>query len=244
MTRAADRSRPAHRPSRREEIIDAAIKVFARTGYAEASVDDIARECGVAATAIYYHFGGKDELFNQALMTSLDRFSNSVNQARATGSGKMDRKVLRHVIAAGQERTLAYPDEALFLLHHTYRPTAEARRLQQAWEELHAQQFFDYLPQPQTVPRSPRKAREQHASRLLASRVVVGTTIISQAARLNEGPLSHVPLPNLMEAVGDICVRIVTGVEKPVTARATAKPTPAEPEPSDNGAPRKRRAPR
>jgi AcrR family transcriptional regulator len=239
MTRTAEQSRPAHRPSRREEIIDAAIKVFARTGYAEASVDDIARECGVAATAIYYHFGGKDELFNQALMTSLDRFSSSVNQARATGSGKMDRKVLRHVIAAGQERTLAHPDEALFLLHHTYRPTAEARRLQQAWEELHAQQFFDYLPQPQTVPRSPRKAREQHASRLLASRVVVGTTIISQAARLNDGPLSHVPLADLKEAVGDICVRIVTGVEKPVATGPAANREPAAAKPSRNGARRK-----
>jgi AcrR family transcriptional regulator len=213
MTKAADRVRPAHRPSRREEIIDAAIKVFARTGYAEASVGDIARQCGVAATAIYYHFGGKDELFNQALVTSLDRFSASVNKAGAT-SGKMDQSVLRRVISAGQERTLTYPDEALFLLHHTYRPTAEARRLQQAWEERHAQQAFDYLPQPRTVPRSPRKAREQHATRLLASRVVVGTTIVSQAARLNDGPLSDIPLADLMRAVEDVCVRIVTGVDQ------------------------------
>jgi AcrR family transcriptional regulator len=227
MSRVVDRSRPAHRPSRREEIIDAAIKVFARSGYAEASVDDIARECGVAATAIYYHFGGKDELFNQALVTSLDRFSDAVNKARGMGGGKMDRTVLRHVIAAGQERTLTYPDEALFLLHHTYRPTAEARRLQQAWEEMHASQFFDYLPQPQSV-RSPRKAREQHASRLLASRVVVGTAIIAQAARLHDGPLSKVPLANLMEAVGDVCIRIVTGVEEASETRATPRAKPVK----------------
>jgi AcrR family transcriptional regulator len=208
-----DTARPAHRPSRREEIIDAAIKVFARTGYAEASVDDIARECGVAATAIYYHFGGKDELFNQALSTSLERFSGTVNSERSSG-GTFDPDVLRRVISAGWQHTLAHPDDALFLLHHTYRPTGEARRLQQAWEELHAQQAFDYLPQPQAVPRSPRKAREQHATRLLASRVVVSTTIVSQAARLNDGPLSHLPLPKVIRAVEDVCVRIVTGVDE------------------------------
>jgi AcrR family transcriptional regulator len=218
-----DTARPAHRPSRREEIIDAAIKVFARTGYAEASVDDIARECGVAATAIYYHFGGKDELFNQALSTSLERFSGTVNTERRSSGATFDPDVLRRVISAGWEHTLAHPDDALFLLHHTYRPTAEARRLQQAWEELHAQQAFDYLPQPQAVPRSPRKAREQHATRLLASRVVVSTTIVSQAARLDEGPLAHLPLPKVIRAVEDVCVRIVTGVEQsPSSGRKVA----------------------
>ena len=69
MAKKAGEPRPAHRPSRREEIIDAALRVFSREGYTAASVEDIAQESGVAATAIYYHFGGKDELFNQALRT-------------------------------------------------------------------------------------------------------------------------------------------------------------------------------
>lgn len=211
-----DAARPAHRPSRREEIIDAAIKVFARTGYAEASVDDIARECGVAPTAIYYHFGGKDELFNQALATSLRRFSGSAESARPS-NGTMDLNALRRVIRAGWDNTQSHPDEALFLLHHTYRPTAEARRLQQEWEEMHAQRGFDYMPQPHV--RSPRKAREQHATRLLASRVVVSTTIVAQAARLNDGPLAGLPLDKVVRAAEDVCVRIQAGVAQPETTR-------------------------
>ncbi len=58
---------PAHRPSRRQEIVDAANKVFARTGFAETSVQDVAEEAGVVPTAVYYHFAGKDELFDVAL---------------------------------------------------------------------------------------------------------------------------------------------------------------------------------
>ena len=57
---AAPAPRPAHRPSRRSEIIKAATIVFSRLTYAEATVEDIAAECGVAPTAVYYHFGGKD----------------------------------------------------------------------------------------------------------------------------------------------------------------------------------------
>src|SRR4051795_12001438 len=102
--------RPAHRPSRREEIIDAAITVFGRAGYAAASVEDIALESGVAATAIYYHFGGKEELFNQTLRTALDRLSEATYAARMSGNTSAP-TTLRRVISAGLARALSHPEE-------------------------------------------------------------------------------------------------------------------------------------
>src|SRR4051812_17719336 len=59
-TASTDRRRPAHRPSRRLQIVEAATTVFAQEGYVEAGVEDIAKAAGVAPTAIYYHFGGKE----------------------------------------------------------------------------------------------------------------------------------------------------------------------------------------
>ncbi len=58
---------PAHRPSRRGEIVDAAIKVFARTGFAETSIQDVAEEAGVVPTAVYYHFASKDDILLDGL---------------------------------------------------------------------------------------------------------------------------------------------------------------------------------
>src|SRR3954470_9963287 len=58
---------PAPRPSRRHVIVDAAIRVFARKGYADASIQDVAEQARVVPTAVYYHFSGKDELFDVAL---------------------------------------------------------------------------------------------------------------------------------------------------------------------------------
>jgi AcrR family transcriptional regulator len=71
--------RPAHQPSRRKEIIAAATKTFSRDGYVEARIEDIARAAGVAPTAIYYHFGGKEELFTQALRAAMAGFSERIS---------------------------------------------------------------------------------------------------------------------------------------------------------------------
>ena len=44
-------SLPAHRPSRREDIVDAAIRLFARKGFVDAAIGDVADEADVVVTA-------------------------------------------------------------------------------------------------------------------------------------------------------------------------------------------------
>src|SRR3712207_8304727 len=47
----------------RRELVDSAVKVFAERGFQRASLEEIAREAGYTTGAIYWHFGGKDDLF-------------------------------------------------------------------------------------------------------------------------------------------------------------------------------------
>jgi TetR/AcrR family fatty acid metabolism transcriptional regulator len=49
-------------PEKPQQIIDAAIRVFARNGYYNSRVSDIAREAGIAAGTIYLYFKTKDEI--------------------------------------------------------------------------------------------------------------------------------------------------------------------------------------
>ncbi len=56
--------------TRREQIIDAAVEVFADKGYRVASVADIIVEAGVARGTFYLYFESKEAAFNAAL----DRF--------------------------------------------------------------------------------------------------------------------------------------------------------------------------
>ncbi len=57
----------------RERIFKAAISVFARKGYAGASLSDIAKEAGVTRGAIYWHFENKGALFAE-IMARIDRY--------------------------------------------------------------------------------------------------------------------------------------------------------------------------
>jgi AcrR family transcriptional regulator len=52
---------------RRETVLDAAIRVFARTSYRAAGTAEIAREAGIAEPTIYRHFDSKRALYLAAL---------------------------------------------------------------------------------------------------------------------------------------------------------------------------------
>jgi len=49
-------------PDKPQQIIAAAIRVFARNGYYNSRVSDIAREAGIASGTIYLYFKTKDEI--------------------------------------------------------------------------------------------------------------------------------------------------------------------------------------
>lgn len=48
---------------RRREILSAAMNAFARGGFHQTTIDDVAREAGLSKGAVYWHFEGKRELF-------------------------------------------------------------------------------------------------------------------------------------------------------------------------------------
>ena len=68
--RVDGRTRAARTQGReaRDEILSAALRVFARRGYGPASMDAIATEAGYSKGALYWHFSGKEQL----LLTLLD----------------------------------------------------------------------------------------------------------------------------------------------------------------------------
>lgn len=57
---------------RRREILNAARKVFARRGFTDAIVDDIASEAGVAKGTIYLYFASKKDIYNSLLQNDME----------------------------------------------------------------------------------------------------------------------------------------------------------------------------
>jgi AcrR family transcriptional regulator len=58
-------SKAAPAIDRRRQILDAAIRVFARQGFHSTRVADIADEAGVAYGLVYHYFKSKDEVLNE-----------------------------------------------------------------------------------------------------------------------------------------------------------------------------------
>lgn len=53
-------------------MLSAALRVFARRGYREAGVDEIAAEAGYSKGALYWHFAGKEQLLLTLLEERID----------------------------------------------------------------------------------------------------------------------------------------------------------------------------
>ena len=86
-------------PDKPQQIIEAAIRVFARSGYYNSRVSDIAREAGIAAGTIYLYFKTKDEilvtLFREK-MAEWVAFVHSEIAAERNAIAKLERLVALH----------------------------------------------------------------------------------------------------------------------------------------------------
>src|SRR3954470_14637967 len=82
---------------RREEILDAALAVFARQGLHAASTEDIARRAGISQPYVFRLFGTKKELF---LATCARCMQETLETMRAASVGKTGEPALEAMGAA------------------------------------------------------------------------------------------------------------------------------------------------
>jgi len=68
------------REERREQILQAALEVFAEKGYHNARVSDVAARAGVSQGTIYWYFKSKEELFEAAFMGRINTMFEPIVQ--------------------------------------------------------------------------------------------------------------------------------------------------------------------
>jgi TetR/AcrR family fatty acid metabolism transcriptional regulator len=70
-------------PDKPQQIIEAAVRIFARKGYYNSRVSDIAREAGMAAGTIYLYFRTKDEILVTLFRETMAHFVATLRKAIA-----------------------------------------------------------------------------------------------------------------------------------------------------------------
>src|SRR3954452_11058002 len=96
--------------SKRERILRAATDVFARNGYFNAKVSEIAKSAGVADGTIYLYFDGKEDLlitifreYTRNYLLALEQRMANVNRAE----DRLRTAVRHHLETLGRDRSLA-----------------------------------------------------------------------------------------------------------------------------------------
>ena len=199
---------PPHRPSRRDEIVAAATRVFAEKGYAEAAISDIAEAAEVAVTAVYYHFSGKDDLFAAAMKSALDSISEVVVAARPPGrySGPASAVGLAAAIDAVWEWIDANPHGAALVHVQLPGATRQLSSIRNEFLELHEQRAFDYLGDGAEAK---RPSAATTAAGTLNMRTLIDALMAVHAMRLADGPLSDLSGDALRTEVQALAQRIL-----------------------------------
>ena len=194
----------AHRPSRRNDILEAAIRQFARKGLVDTAVTEVAEEANVAATAIYYHFSGKEELFSAAVKRVFQSISDVVAAVRDDDEPATPAS-LAAVIDAVWNWIDDHPDEATLLYLQLPGTTRQITTLRQEFEDQHAQRAFAYF--GGEGPRRTSAARR--ATETLTVRTLIDLLISVHTMRLADGPLSDEPSTKLRRAVHELADRLM-----------------------------------
>ncbi|GAB3209458.1 transcriptional regulator, TetR family [Marinactinospora thermotolerans DSM 45154] len=189
--------RRVDREARREEILTAAVRVFAAKGFAATRVEDVARAAGIGKGAVYLYFDSRDALLEAAFEAFAADSARLLGQARDGEGRALDRLVglLRSVLATLAER----PELARVLLdlwaagRDTARPAFDMAALYREYRALIA----DLLRQAQAQGDVGPNVGDGHAA------VVVGAV---EGCVLQWLVDPEVALEELVEPVIEVCL--------------------------------------
>jgi AcrR family transcriptional regulator len=103
--------RRLRRAERREQLLAAATRAFARAGFAATSLDDIAEAAGISRVLLYRHFDSKTDLYRAVLDRAVARL------AAAVGTRDFTDASIDALLGAAAED----PDGFRLLFHHAAR---------------------------------------------------------------------------------------------------------------------------
>ena len=127
---------PAAAGDKRERILDAAERIFARDGFFAAKVADVAREAGVADGTIYLYFKSKDDLLISLFESRMERVNALLAAAIATESTALGK--LRALIRTYTGLVKEQPSTAEIM-------TVELRQSSKFMKEYDNPRFADLL---------------------------------------------------------------------------------------------------
>ena len=132
------------RRSRRDEILEIAVGLFAARGYHGVSMDDIGSAAGVTGPALYHHFAGKEAMLVAALIPVSEGLLHGGKQ-RVARHPDDARAALGDLIDFHVEFALENPAVIALHLHELDRLPDEPRRQIRRLQRLYVEEWVTVL---------------------------------------------------------------------------------------------------
>ena len=132
------------RRTRRDEILEIAVGLFASRGYHGVSMDDIGAAAGVTGPALYHHFAGKEAMLIAALAPVSEGLleGGRARVAQLSGDPKL---ALESLVEFHVAFALANPAVIALHLHELDRLPEEPRRQIRRLQRLYVEVWVDAL---------------------------------------------------------------------------------------------------
>ena len=116
----------ASQEEKRRQILDAAVRAFARKGYHACRVGEIAEEAGVAYGLVYHYFGSKEEVLETIFRDTWTQMLARVQEVREEGGPASEQ--VRKVTALLLRTWRRDPDLVRVLVHEVTRSPEQLPR--------------------------------------------------------------------------------------------------------------------
>lgn len=134
----------ARRSSRRDQILEIAVRLFAERGYHGVSMDDIGSAAGVTGPALYHHFAGKESMLVAAL-TPVSEGLLAGGRERVAAHPSDARAALESLVDFHVEFALANPAVIAVHLHELDRLPEDPRRQIRKLQRLYVEEWVGVL---------------------------------------------------------------------------------------------------
>jgi AcrR family transcriptional regulator len=135
---------PGRRRTRREEILEIAVGLFATRGYHGVSMDDIGAAAGVTGPALYHHFAGKEAMLVAALIPVSEQLLAGGRERIVEHQGR-PRTALAALVEFHVDFALANPAVIALHLHELDRLPDEPRRQIRRLQRLYVEEWVSTL---------------------------------------------------------------------------------------------------
>jgi AcrR family transcriptional regulator len=207
------------RAARREEILGAAGRVFAKKGFAATKIADIAAEAGLSYGLLYHYFRSKEDVYAGLVDELVERSPLRAASAVDAASGPLER--LRVLVGLLLARTAERPELAVLfsqaLLGESLPPATRSRLLRQGWSTY--ERIVELV---RAAQRSGEAADDERAEELALAIVAMLRGLGTMRFFVRSSPAPSVALPSVS---ADTVLRVLRPAAAPPRARAAAAST-------------------